>query len=375
VQGLNETTFLKSKQQTYSIFATDTLSLNQQWHLNAGMRYNYTRINNRDQMNPDPADPDGSLTADATYARLNPTVGLTFTPSDKSAIFGSYSESSRAPTSIELGCSNPARPCLLPAAMADDPPLKQVVAKTYDFGARGYLTDSIKWNASVYHTVNHRDIQFVRAELRNHGYFANVGRTQRQGFDIGLAGQQDQFKWNTSYSFIRATYDSDLDLLAPQNSSSDADGVISVRKGDYLPSIPKHQLKLRAQYQVTPDWSVGANVIGFTRQYIWGNENNQHQANTGGCGENAACGEGRIKGYTVVNLDSQYNIGKGWSAFAKAINIFDQNYNVAGRLAETMFDSAGVYGSETNVRGLLPGAPRAAWIGFRYEFGGAPEAN
>jgi outer membrane receptor protein involved in Fe transport len=76
-----------------------------------------------------------------------------------------------------------------------------------------------------------------------------------------------------------------------------------------------------------------------------------------------------------VNLDTQYNIGKGWSAFAKAINIFDQDYNVSGRLAETMFDATGAYGSETNVRGLLPGAPRAGWIGFRYEFGGAPEAK
>ena len=377
VQGLHENTFLKSKQQTYSIFATDTLSLNQQWHVNAGMRYNYTRLNNRDQLIPVATADNGSLTADATYARLNPTVGLTFTPSDKSAIFGSYSESSRAPTSIELGCSNPARPCLLPAAMADDPPLKQVVAKTYDFGARGYLTDSIKWNGSVYHTVNHDDIQFLRApNITNHGYFANVGRTQRQGFDLGLAGQQDKLRWNASYSFIKATYDNDMEFASPANSSADEDGAISVKKGNYLPSIPKHQLKLRAQYQVTPDWSVGTNVIGFTRQYIWGNENNAHQANTDECGdEGAACGAGRIKGYAVVNLDSQYNIGKGWSAFAKAINIFDNDYNVSGRLAETMFSPAGVYGTEANVRGLLPGAPRAAWIGFRYEFGGAPEAN
>ena len=404
IQDEDQTTQLRSKQQTYSIFATDTLSINQQWHVNAGMRYNYTRINNRDQLNPDPASLNGSLTADATYARLNPTVGLTFTPSDKSAIFGSYSESSRAPTSIELGCSNPARPCLLPAAMADDPPLKQVVAKTYDFGARGYLTDSVKWNASLYHTVNHRDIQFVRApEVMNHGYFSNVGRTQRQGFDIGLAGQQDKLRWNTSYSFIRATFDSDMEFASPGNTSATTvdgvSGIISVKKGDYLPSIPKHQLKLRAQYQATPDWSFGANLIGFTQQYIWGNENNKHQANApydenrsrNACGRESgedgnengfdadnrgfACGSGKIRGYVVVNLDTQYNIGKGWSAFAKAINIFDQNYNVAGRLAETMFDPAGVYGTETNVRGLLPGAPRAAWIGFRYEFGGAPEAN
>jgi outer membrane receptor protein involved in Fe transport len=277
--------------------------------------------------------------------------------------------------------------------MADDPPLKQVIAKTYDFGARGYLTDAIKWNASIYHTMNHRDIQFVRAELRNHGYFSNVGTTQRQGLDLGLSGQLDKFKWSTSYSFIRATFDSDIELLSPANSVvSDADRTISVKKGDYLPSIPKHQLKLRAQYQVTPDWSVGTNVIGYTEQYVWGNENNSHQSNavqndtlernacgeastSGGNGRGPACGSGKIQGYTVVNLDTQYNIGQGWSAFAKAINIFDQNYNVSGRLAETMFDSTGAYGSETNVRGLLPGAPRAGWIGFRYEFGGAPEAK
>jgi hypothetical protein len=92
VQGLHENTSLRSKQQTYSIFATDTLSLNQQWHVNAGMRYNYTKVKNRDQINPDPIANDSSLTADAIYARLNPTLGLTFTPNDKSAIFGSYSE-------------------------------------------------------------------------------------------------------------------------------------------------------------------------------------------------------------------------------------------------------------------------------------------
>jgi outer membrane receptor protein involved in Fe transport len=198
--------------------------------------------------------------------------------------------------------------------------------------------------------------------------------------DFGLAGQLDQFKWNASYSFIRATYDNDMEFTSPANSTADGDNNISIRKGNYLPSIPKHQLKFRGQYQVTPDWSVGANIIGYTKQYIWGNENNSHEANTANCSftgtaDGYACGEGRIKSYTVVNLDTQYNIGQGWSAFAKAINIFDQDYNVSGRLAETMFNPAGVYGTEANVRGLLPGAPRAAWVGFRYEFGGAPEAK
>jgi outer membrane receptor protein involved in Fe transport len=113
-----------------------------------------------------------------------------------------------------------------------------------------------------------------------------------------------------------------------------------------------------------------------------GNENNKHVANTADCtngpglrGNDAACGSGKISGYTVVNLDTQYNIGGGWKAFAKAINIFDQNYYVAGRLAETMFDASGNYGAEIKSLGLIPGAPRAGWIGVRYEFGGAPEAK
>lgn len=50
-----------------------------------------------------------------------------------------YSEGSRTPTSVELGCANPDNPCKLPNAMAGDPPLKQVVTKTWDLGLRGQL--------------------------------------------------------------------------------------------------------------------------------------------------------------------------------------------------------------------------------------------
>ena len=386
---VTQTVGLTGKQWTASLFATDTLSLNEKWHLNAGARYNHTKVDNDDTLRgPYSATNTRSLTAVDDYKRLNPTIGITHTPTDNLSIFGSYSESSRAPTAIELGCSNPANPCLLPSAMADDPPLKQVVAKTYDFGTRGNLTENIKWNAAIYHAMNHSDIQFIRAPgSSQRGYYSNIGRTERQGLDIGLSGQMDKFRWNTSYSFIRATFDDELTLLSNPNSTATGSGTatqnqIFVKPGDRLPSIPEHQLKLRAQYQATPDWSIGANLTAFSSQYVMGNENNQHVANSEGCLESgslrdnsAACGAGKIKGYTVVNLDSQYKIGSGWTAFAKVINVFDQNYNVAGRLAETMFDASGAYGAEIKSLGLIPGAPRAGWIGVRYEFGGVPEAK
>ena len=321
---------------------------------------------------------DKSLTAKDSYTRLNPTVGLTHTPNDNLTLYTSYSESSRAPTSIELGCSNPANPCLLPSAMADDPPLNQVVAKTYEFGTRGLLTESVRWNAGVYQAMNHDDIQFTAAGSSNGaGYYKNVGRTKRQGIDMGLAGNVDKFKWNASYSYVRATYDSDVSFVSSSNSSEDANSMIYAKPGDRIPSIPAHQLKLRGQYAVTPDWSIGTNVIGYSDQYVWGNENNKHRANAAACAdpEDCAQGKGKLGGYFTVNLDTQYNIGSGWKAFAKATNIFDRDYYVSGRLAETQFNSAGEFGNEAKMLGLLPGAPRAAWVGLRYEFGGAPEAK
>ena len=138
-------------------------------------------------------------------------------------------------------------------------------------------------------------------------------------------------------------------------------------------------MKLRGQYAVTPDWTIGGNVIGFSNQYVWGNENNRHRSNSSACegddgpADNCALGKGKLSGYFVVNLDTQYNIGSGWKAFARATNIFDRDYNISGRLAETLFNSAGEFGHESKQLGVIPGAPRAAWVGLRYEFA-APKA-
>lgn len=382
-----QTVGLTGKQYTARLFANNTLSLNEQWHLNAGASWNFTRIDNVDTLRGDPSPTNTrSLTAKDSYTRLNPTIGLTHTPSKELTLYTSYSESSRAPTAIEVGCSNPLNPCLLPAALADDPPLNQVVAKTYEIGGRGKLTDNIGWNAGVYHAVNHDDIQFVSSNvLSGAGFFKNIGRTKRQGVDLGLNGNVDRFTWGASYSFVNATYDSDIEIVSGSNSSAIGipnEGVISVKSGDRLPVIPQHQLKLRGQFAVTPSWNVGANLVAYSSQYVIGNENNQHRANSG-CVDNdgntgsEACaqGKGKLSGYAVVNLDTQYNFGNGWRMFAKATNIFDREYNLAGRLAESLFDSSGVFGEESKVLSLLPGPPRAAWLGFRYNFSGKKSAS
>jgi outer membrane receptor protein involved in Fe transport len=371
-------TNFKGKTTTSSLFATDTFSMNELVHINAGLRYNYSKVDNKDFLVGTP-DHIGDAGGRHSFSRVNPSLGLTLTPNQNVSVYGSYSESNRAPTAMELACADPLAPCLLPNAMASDPPLKQVVAKTYDLGAKGNLAGNIKWNASVYQAMNHNDLQFIHAGTNaSMGYFDNVGKTKRQGLDMGLSTTIDKLSLTGSYGYVRATYDDEF-TLSNESNSSNVDETIQVTKGKYLAGIPKHQFKLRAQYEVIPTWTVGANLVAFSNRYMHGNENNGHQANSLACaedGDEIPCGKGKTGGYTVVNLDTQYNVGSGWKVFAKAINVFDKDYETTGRLGMSHFGSNGVWSNDTTGSRLVaPGAPRAGWIGVRYEFGGAPEAK
>ncbi len=365
---LEESVNLKGKTKTWSLFATDTLSLNDFWHLTASGRYNHVKVENRDKLIPDASD-ENSLSGNHSFNRFNPAVGLNFTPTKDLTVYGSYNEGNRAPTSMELGCANPNVPCKLPNAMAGDPPLKQVVVKTFEAGLRGNLTDDVRWSAAIYRSQNYNDIHFVSVPgvANGMGYFDNVGKTRRVGLDTNLIGKMDKFSWSAGYSYVNATYQDDLQL-ANEVNSEEQDGVINIKKGDRLANIPKHQFKLRMQYAVTPDWTVGSNITAFSDRYMRGNENNSHES------QGDSMGNGKVAGYAVVNLDTRYNLGRGWSIFGKAINIFDNEYNNGGLMGQSYYDGngnlTGDVNSPHNLGFVSPGAPRAGWLGVRYEFDG-----
>ncbi|HSI25404.1 MAG TPA: TonB-dependent receptor [Methylotenera sp.] len=359
---------LKAKSKTWSLYATDTFSFNDMYHLTLSGRYNHTKIENRDG-DIAPPDPE-SLTENASFSRFNPAIGLSITPRKDLSFYGSYNEGSRAPTAIELGCAFQDldgdgigdTACKLPNAMAGDPPLKKVVSKTFEVGARGQLAGGLGWSASAYRSQNTDDIQFISSDPANGaGNFLNVGKTRRQGLDLGVNGELTNFRWNIGYSFIKATYESEFQIANEVNSSAVGDE-ITVSKGDYLSGIPKHQLKVRGEWQALPNWSIGTNIVGFTSQYSFGNENNDHQ------GEGA-----KVRGYAVVNMDTRYKFANsGWQLFARVNNIFDKEYYSAGMLGESFFTPNGAFdGGDDHFQPLYsPGAPRAAWVGLRYEFGG-----
>src|SRR3546814_6221097 len=77
-----------------------------------------------------------------------------------------YAQSNRAPTPAELSCADENAPCILANFFIADPPLKQVVAKSWEAGAGGqgrWGGFRLEWLLSAYRTRN-RDDKIGKAE-------------------------------------------------------------------------------------------------------------------------------------------------------------------------------------------------------------------
>ena len=364
-----QTVRLKADNDYYGLYATDTFSFNDELHMTVSGRYNVAQVDLKgDSLDVnDPSLVPGDLNGNHRYHRFNPAVGLNFNPTRSLNFFGGYNEGMRAPSPVELSCADPAHPCALPNAFGGDPNLQAVVSKTWEGGVRGRLGESLNWNVGLFHTENNNDIQFISSNTSGAGYFQNVGKTLRQGVEVGMNGKMDKFSFQANYSFIDATFRTPFTEVSGANTSAVPDpvtgsGVIQVNKGDNIPGVPRHTLKLRLGYEITPSWTVGSNIISTSSRYARGDENNQDA-------------HGKIAGYTVVNLDTHYRLNENWKLFAKIENLFDRDYATYGLLGVNEFTGPGhafdITAASWNLNDQFqsPGAPRAGWVGVTYEFG------
>ncbi len=361
---------LDGQTRTWSLFGSDTLTLADAWHLTMSARYNNTSLKNTDRLYPynnatTKGAQRGSLDGDHVFRRFNPAVGVSYVVSPAMNIYAGYSESSRAPTSIELGCADPDFGCRLPNSMAGDPALKQVISKTWEAGLRGKLPGKMVWNAGVFRGTNEDDILFV-ANSAATGYFKNFGQTSRQGFEAGIANSQDNFSYGLNYTWLKASYQS-ADILGSQNNSlANASANISVKPGDLIPLIPRQIFKAHANYEFNAQTSASIEVLGVGKSFVRGNENNAHAPDG-----LTNFGSGNMPGYAVVSLSASYRPNPQWKFSVNISNLSDQRYYTAGQLGPYAITANGGY-SNSDSKGTsfyTPSAPRMIWLGVRYSFG------
>jgi iron complex outermembrane receptor protein len=327
------------------LYATDTLDLTSRLSVTAGARYNFAQIKLNDELGNDSA-----LNGNNTYTHFNPMIGATYKLTPNLTLYGDYAVANRAPTPLELACSDPMRPCLIDNALVGDPPLQQVVTYTYEAGLRGQFDidrRQLNWSVGAFHALNTNDILPVSSPIPGHEFFQNAGNTLRKGIEANLTYKQDRWNVYANYTYVDATFLNDLTLQSPNNPFADANGNIFVVPGDHLTGIPNFRFKLGGEYQITDPWKFGADLNVFGSQWLVGDESNQNP---------------KLPAYWVVNLHSSYKISDNVEVFGLVRNLFNQHYAVSGTFFETdLFP----YLNLTDPRTLIPGIPFAAYVGMR----------
>jgi outer membrane receptor protein involved in Fe transport len=362
---------------TASVYASDTLSFGK-LAISLSGRYNRTAIDNVDRLPLGVAGSRGSLNGSYVFERFNPAAGFTYNATRHASVYFSYSEASRAPTSIELGCADPNDPCNLPNALVGDPPLKQVVTRTLEAGVRGNMENRLHWSLGWFRGENHDDLLFVASEQTGFGYFLNFGETRRQGIEASVSTHIRKVTIGGNYTFLDATYQSPQTIGGSSNSMSDGgpgiEGNITVQPGDRLPQVPRNIFKAYIEYQPTSKLSADLDFDAVGRSYARGNENNLDKPD----GVHYL-GEGFSPGYGVMNVGAHYQIQKRVQLFVQIDNVLNHRYYSGAQLGPTPYDNAGnfiprpfpaVSGAFPVRRTTFfaPGAPIGAWGGIRFRF-------
>ena len=342
---------LHTNTSSVGVFLSDSFSITDDLTATIAGRYNYIHINMEDRYGTE-------LNGSHTFERLNPSAGLTYRIFDNLTVYGGYSESTRAPSPMELSCADPNAPCKLPNSFVADPPLEQVVAKTYEGGFRGDLDEllekgDLKWNLGYFHATNSNDIIFRRdasSNIISQGYFDNVGKTRRYGIEAGMTMNYpqlfstiDDWHFSTNYTYLRAQFLTGFDTLNPL----DEEEVAPVTKGDRIPGIPEHMFKASLAVDLWQRFSLAMDGLYSGKRFFRGDEANNQE---------------KLGGYWLFNGRAEYRITDNFALFGRVDNIFDTHYSTFG-----------VYGQADEVLGdnfndgrfVSPGAPRAGWVGVR----------
>ncbi len=336
----------------FGLFAQDIFTIVPGLDLDVAGRFNNAEINLHDKLG-------GPVFGQHSYSRINPSIGLTYKIIPAAQVYGSYSETNRAPTPQELSCASAATPCSLLNFFVGDPNLKQVVAHTFEFGARGTIKNVapgvITWNADYFHAKNFDDLIYESTvQNPNLDFYTNAGKTLRQGVEATLGYRLRRLSASLGYAYTEATFQSDLVLDGGSNPLQNAAGQIDVTPGDRIPGIPRHRGTAVVSYDITDDWTVGGSAILQSSVYRFGDESNLSKP---------------VGGYVVLNLNTAYRVTRNLSLFALVNNVANERndtYGGFGPVGDVPFP--GVPGGVTDPRTASPGTPIAGYGGVRVTF-------
>ena len=168
----------------------------------------------------------------------------------------------------------PTAPCKLPNSFLADPPLKKVVAKTLEFGARGKTPTALERGHLPHRPVRRHP---VRQQRQRHQRRLLPERRQDPAPGSRADGSDEvgSARHRRPLRFHRRDLPQRLRQHSPANSSADANGDIVVASGNRIPGIPQHTLRVRLDYAANDALTLRRQPGGQQLVRARGDENKQ----------------------------------------------------------------------------------------------------
>jgi len=326
------------------LYAADILKPLPRLTLSLSGRFNVSRVALTDRLGI-------ALNGTHSYERFNPAAGVTYDLTPSLNLYAGYAEANRAPTPAEFSCADPDAPCSLTNFFVADPPLKQVVAKTWEGGFRGsgeLFDGALSWHAGVFRADADDDILFAASAIQGRAFFENIGTTRRQGAELGADYARGPWLAGLSYSHTDATFRNPVTLQSPDNPKA-VNGLIDVKPGDELPGIPADMAKASVGYRGDGGWSVTADARYAGGQVLRGDEANL---------------DPKTAPYVVADVAGRYPLAERITLTAAVDNLFDAKYETFGSFSPIADVPVAQVRNLDNPRSVSPGAPLSFYLGL-----------
>ncbi len=225
---------------TRALYVFDTLTFNDQWQLNLGLRYDKYKVDDGTRVRKDNL--------------LNYSAGLVYKPAPNGMVYFSVGTS-----------SNPSGECAGMAGGADgagactlnnnNVNLEPERSRSYEFGTKWELFDDrLLLSAAIFQTD--------KKNARSTDEFGNVallGHNRARGFELGAAGQiNDRWGLSLGYTFIDARLVND----------GFSGGVPSEDNGNYMQFVARHGFGLWTTYELNDRWTLGGGATYTGKRYL-----------------------------------------------------------------------------------------------------------
>lgn len=220
-----------------SLFFLDTIHLNEQWLLNAGIRYDSFKVN------------DDKNDLSRKDNMFNYQAGVVYKPLPNGSIYLSYGTSSN-PSGENLGQAGGADG---PAGAAQVRDLKPERSQSWELGTKWDIADErLSLTAAIFETEK----KDARSHAGDEQTVTLGGQNRVRGLELGAAGAITP-KWSVwaGYSYL------DPKVLSYRSGKQ-------VYDGNQIKFIAKHNASLWTTYKVHPQWTVGGGVTYVGSRFV-----------------------------------------------------------------------------------------------------------